>query len=328
MDKDQLEAHLAHRPAVHQLCYNAFLQSPIRIPPGIIAAPLQAFGFNAEANYAARYVREVVGGEVDEAGVRGFAGQADAARPVVTLVCQRQLEAEPQELEQAVRDDLARAREVVSWISTDPVEPFAIIVARSRGVDFRPLAPASRRVRRLGFGNTGDQFQEQVNRLVERADKDERFAYAMSLFRDAMHEPNPRYQVARLFNVLECLAAEVKGETVNGEKLWSRRAIRYLFGFNPDEMALTRETVDGHEYSYDAIETAGQIRQKLFHGIQVDPDELPDAARDGYEVYRESPETLARSLMERCRIELLRRANGASRALEPIGAQDEGEDDE
>jgi hypothetical protein len=62
----------------------------------------------------------------------------------------------------------------------------------------------------LGQGNVGPALQSNITNILQLAEKDERFAYALSLHRDALHESNKLFKIARLFNVLEALAYALK----------------------------------------------------------------------------------------------------------------------
>ena len=171
------------------------------------------------------------------------------------------------------------------------------------------LPPHSRRRQRLfGLGDTEDQFQGSLSRIMNTAVRDEHFAHALSLHHDAVREANPRFRIGRLFNVLECLAFRLK----SAERP-SRRAVKYLVGVGDGRTSTA--TVDGKEYKYDTIEIGGRVRDKLFHGVPFRPEHLTADTREAFELYERHPEIIADGLATHCELEIAKWANGTSKGL-------------
>ena len=208
-----------------------------------------------------------------------------------------------------------RARQLLSWASGDEITPFAMVTANADGTFFRLIAPLSRRRQRLGFGNTGDDFYSQLARIDTALDEDEHFALALSLFHDAVREENPRFRIARFFNVLECLAYKLKGSRA------SRAAIRYMLDL--DAGAMIEIAVEEKRFRFDVIEVGGRIRDALLHGSAFRAEDLNLASRPAYDLYEDRPQEIAGPLQSYCELEMARWANGVSRGRNPPSTTDD-----
>ena len=61
MTHEEVAAQIARRPAVHRLCYGAFLQAPVWISPDVLTVSLAPLSFEAELGYIAVYLRQFFG---------------------------------------------------------------------------------------------------------------------------------------------------------------------------------------------------------------------------------------------------------------------------
>lgn len=113
-------------------------------------------------------------------------------------------------MEAASKPALDRAEEIVGWISGDYLTEFAYLTITRELAHFRLVPPHSRHRLLLGPGNVGPPLSANVRAISAAADADERFAFALGLYRDALHEPNELFKIARLFGVLEALAYALK----------------------------------------------------------------------------------------------------------------------
>jgi hypothetical protein len=310
MASHPIPKELQHRPAVHQLCAGAFLQEPVSLGEHTTAVPLVPLGCETEAKYAARYASEIVGAPVDEPAVSALMQQGADAHPVIAIVVRNMIDALPEELERAAMPLLDRARAVLSWATGEVPEPFGLITATATQAYFRLTPRQSRRRQRLGFGNTGADFAGQLHRLMKYAEDDERFAFALSMYRDALREQDPQFRAARHFSCLEALAYRVKDDEGTGKK--SRQRVRKLLGLEAG--ALSRASDGTNQYEYDRVEIGGRIRDKLFHGAPFRPTEdLNASAAKAYEYLSKHPDQLKDMLQADCELEFARWANGASR---------------
>lgn len=303
-----LEEILRHRPAVHQLCAGAFLQEALYLGSSLWAVPLQGLGLGTEAEVTARYATEVLGAPVDTAAVAALKEQGVSARPLVALIFHAQLDyATGAQLEAAARSTLERGRLLLSWSTGDRPEPVAVLTASGAQCFFRLALPHSRNRQRLGLGNERDPHEASLKALHALLETDERFAFAMTLFRDALREENAEFRAARQFAVLEALTYRIKHR--HGDR--SRAAVRDLLGLA--EGAKVTLGVDGDNVTFDRVEVAGRIRDKLFHGVPFSDAELDGESRRAVEYMRKHPEQLGDLLQDDCELELMRWAHGISR---------------
>ncbi|MEK6789861.1 MAG: hypothetical protein AABY68_13015 [Pseudomonadota bacterium] len=302
-------ATLKRRPAVHMLCCGAYLQEPVQLQPDLWAIPLKALGFSTQSNYIAQYASEVAAASVDQDAVAKLTIQGIDSLPVVAIIQMPLRDNSPETLERESSAALERARRIIGWASGDEVTPFALLTCTTAQSYFRLLPPHSRRRVRLGFGNTGDDHKNQIERIYRAAETDEHFEYALSLLHDANQEVNPHFKIARLFNCLECLAYKIKAQ-YEGK---SRKAVKALLGL---PTGATMETqIDGEKFRFDVIEVAGRIRDKLFHGATFRPTDLLVEHRNVFKLLATHPDQIVSALLGYCELEIARWANGASLGL-------------
>jgi len=310
---DEAAALISKRPAVHRLCYGVFLQSPLWISEDILAVPLLPMGFEPEFEYVVDYLCQFHGVELSPKDVEVGLAQRNQALPVITVIHFHKSSATPEQMEARSRESLERAEQIIAWATGDRLTEFAYITV-NKDTYFRMVPPHSRRRTRLGFGNTGDDLKQSVDRLREAANEDPRFAFAMSLFADATHEPNPLFRACRLFTVLESLAYSLKGEGIG-----SRRAVKIMLGLNDGAKSLVQ--VDNRQISYDRIEIAGRLRDKFFHGVPFLASDLVEEARQVFYLIEHYPAKIADALLGDCELALARWANDASPARDAAKAR-------
>ncbi|MCK2086749.1 hypothetical protein MXC99_00885 [Thauera aromatica] len=315
MNYEKAAEQISRRPAVHRLCYGAFLQSPIWISPDVLAVPLASLGFNTEVGYVASYLRQFFGVELTSEQTTAGLAQGAESLPVITVIYFPAVSAPSEVLEAAAHAKIEQAEQIIAWVSGERLTEFAYVTLTDQAPPFfRMVPPHSRRRQHLGFGNTAKALQEKVDRIREAAEEDPRFAFAMSLFADATREKNPLFKVCRLFNVLESLAYALKGEEIK-----SRRAVKIML--NLEDGAMCHLQVDGREISYDRIEIAGRLRDKFFHGTPFREKDLIPEARSVFYLIEHHPELIADTLMADCELALARWANNASPARDAARAR-------
>jgi hypothetical protein len=205
----------------------------------------------------------------------------------------------------STRPDLVRAEQLIGWISGNFLHEFAFVAAASDQIYVRLLLPSGDRRLLLGFGNVGEDLQRNVENIREAAERDERFAYALSLYRDALHEANKLFKIARLFTVLEALAWALKKGGVG-----ARDAVRKMMMLT--EGAIGEMSYQGRTIRYERIALAGKLRDALFHGARFTRDDLPADYRDSFDLFTDQPDALIRDLMNDCELEFARWGNNAS----------------
>lgn len=194
---------LKHKPSVHKLCYGAFIQETIQLNESVFAVPLQALGFSDEAAYTAKYVVEICGGNVDQQQFDSLKMQGESALTVIVLVVQlNKSDDTPEEMEKNAAAALMIPEKIVGWAAGEELTPFAFVTNKIEQHYFRVVPPHSRRRQRLGFGNTGADYSNQIQRMIECAQEDEHFLFALSLYKDALNESNQVFKMARFFQYL------------------------------------------------------------------------------------------------------------------------------
>ncbi len=296
------------RPSVHELYYGSFIQEPILLSKNLFAIPLKPIGFNSQSNYLGQYALEIADAPLDVDGLNNLIAQGSNALPVVAIVYLLDIDAPPEELEANSREKLNQANRILSWASGDNITPFGILTLRLNESFFRLVIPHSNYKVRLGFGNTEQDFQNQISNLIKAIEEDEYFNFGISIFQDALREVNPKFKIARFFSCLECFAYKIKSK-----KRPSRKAVKYLLGL--EDGAVSEVHINEVKYRYDVIEIAGRIRDKLFHGVQFSQDDLIAEAKSVFELYEKYPDQIASSMQSFCEMEIARWSNGTSQGL-------------
>ena len=300
---------LKHKPSVHKLCYGAFIQETIQLSESVFAVPLKALGFSDEAAYTKKYIVDICGGNVDQQQFDSLRMQGESVLPVIVLVVQlNKSEDSPEEMEKNAESALMIPEKIVGWAAGEVLTPFAFVTNKIEQHYFRVVPPHSRRRQSLGFGNTGKDYSNLIQRMIECAKDDEQFLFALILYKDALNESNQVFKMARLFSVLESLAYKLKSQECP-----SRKAVKKLLGL--EDGALVCMNIAGKEYKFDRIEIAGRLRDKLFHGVPFKERDLNQASRHVFELLEIHPETLSSSLRDDCELEFVRWANGVSNGL-------------
>ncbi len=309
MKEEYLQEILQSRPAVHELYYGAFIQETLRINENLFAIPLKPLGFQAQSEYLEQYSAQIAKIAVDQDSLNNLITQGGNAFPVIALVFRNSTDTSPELLEKEAREEFKKAIKVLSWATGDEISHFGVLTLTKDQSYFRLSLPHSNKRIRLGFGNTGPDFENQIKSILAAIEKDEHFEFGLSMYHDALKESNPKFQIARFFCCLECLAHKIIGK-----KRPTRKAVKYLLGL--EDGAFSEIHIDGQKYRYDTVEIAGRIRDKLFHGVKFAKSDLISEARTAFELYENYPEQIASTMKSYCEIELARWANGTSRGLE------------
>ena len=296
------------RPSVHELYYGAFIQEPILISKDLLAIPLKPIGFISQSHYLGQYALEIANAPLDEDGLTNLIAHGSNALPVVAVVCLLDVDAPPEELEAKSRVMLDHANRILSWAAGDNITSFGILTLRLDESFFRLVVPHSNYRMRLGFGNTGPDFKNQISNLIKAIDEDEHFNFGISIFQDALREVNLKFKIARFFSCLECFAHKIKSK-----ERPSRKAVKYLLDL--EDCIISEAFIIGAKFRYDIIEIAGRIRDKLFHGVPFKEDGLILEAISAFELYEKYPEEIASSMQNYCEMEIARWSNGVSKGL-------------
>lgn len=298
-------ALLQGRPSVHLLCSGIFLQAPVQLPTGESYVPLKPLGFETPARWLATYASHC-GAPVDLGAVDALIEQGIAALPCLSIIRPISQWSSPQDAEISVNQRLERLRELISWGTGNDLQPFGVVILGSKTNEayFRLIAPPTTNRMRLGFGNTGADFTSSLMRIIDNADRDEHFAFALSMLHDANAERNVRFKIARYFSCLEALSYRIK----KGQG--SRDAVRQLLGLTQGKTG--QVSVEGRTYDYDVVLGAGILRDLLYHGIPIDFSKAKPSEKDTFDLLESHPDIYVRDLQGRVELEIARWSNGAS----------------
>ena len=293
------------RPSVHLLCSGVFLQGPVELEGRAIFVPIKPLGSEKRAQWLALYAQEC-GAPVDGVSLQKLIDQGAAENPCIAIVCPVRKWNGPEQAEAEATNHLETLRELLSWGTGNDVDPFGFVVLGPREEEafFRPLLPQTKKRTRLGFGNTGNDFVRSLTSIIESAERDEHFAFALSMLHDANKEENKRFKIARLYSCLESLSYKIK----KGQG--SRDAVRVLLGLSKGKTG--QVSISGRTYDYDVVLGAGILRDLLFHGVQADFSKAREDEKDTFDLIQNHPEVFVDDLQSRVELEVARWSNGAS----------------
>jgi hypothetical protein len=298
-------AILRRRPAVHRLTYGAYVQGHFWIDINTFVVPLAPMGFSHAAGYAVQYHQEILGMVPERRAIAELDKQGAFALPVVAVVRFTDEAVSSEVMEALALPHLNQAEQLLAWITGDNVTAFASLVATQGQLYFKATPPHSRQRMLLGPGNIGHNLERNVAKIRDAANGDEHFAFALSLYSDALHERNKLFKIARLFNVLEALAYALKTQEIK-----SRAAVRLMLGL---ETGAADETSYGRrKVRYQRIELSGRVRDKLYHGVSFVREHLSAEWRDSFDVFSDQPDLLVSSLMSDCELEFAKWGNNVS----------------
>jgi len=296
---------LQARPSFHLLCSGAFLQAPVQLPAGESYVPLKPLGFDSPARWLAAYA-DHCGAQVDQGTIATLIQQGVAALPCISIIHPISHWTTPQDAENSVNQRLEKLRELISWATGNDAQPFGAVVLGPRTDEafFRLIVPPMTNRTRLGFGNTGADIINSLTRIIACADRDEHFAFALSMLHDANAERNIRFKIARYFSCLESLAYRIK------KAQGSRDAVRQLLDLSQGKTG--QVSVGGRIYDYDVVLGAGILRDLLYHGVPVDFSKAKPTEKDTFDLLQSHPDIYVRDLQGLVELEIARWSNGAS----------------
>jgi len=285
------------KPAVHELCLGGDLTSALTLSENLYVVPIQSFVSEDKVNFMIRYARDLMKIDFDhEKAGKAKVSELLISSGVIAIICIPQVDGTSSEIEDSVKAQLELAKEITSIISIKPLTSFAIFINSTNGY-YRFTRPMNLGPRAHFLGIKKLEKQELLVKVFKGAIENEHYRFGISLLNDAISESNPRFRIARLFNVLECFASE------NKSALPSRKAVRYLLGFNVDGEA-KEWVIDGKKYCFDLIEIAGRLRDNLFHGARFTEDELNNDAKHAFPLLETHPMELADKLTGYCKAAL------------------------
>jgi len=303
------------RRAFIELCVGPALGRVIELDPRTAAFPLKPLGNNSNVNYGADFIR-LLGVPIDRAFHEKATTEGRSFHGVTALVYCDQTDEEFQRATQGLSTHTARSRALISFFLAGELVPiirFAWYAERKGAAEF--LAPRSLRglPKRQPDDPVNPTFLEKVHVTAET---DNLFHYYLGILQAAQGEVDAAFRIARLFTLLEALAAPISSSlSRDGEKVGSRTGIRVLLGYYV-EFDIPIFTVDDVTiYEFDHVELAGQLRDRLFHGgSNLKEEDVKDAVKPGVQLLNTNANMIAHALRRDCERELVGYAERTGRA--------------
>lgn len=291
---EELDNHIRRRPSVQVLCVGAYLQQPMYLTSDVLGVPLSALGCGDLAQLLGEYISGDLDIHITVKEVDELKKQWNNTYPAVALIWHPVHDADTEELEKSADRSFSRAKRSLSLITGDKIDTVGTIVLHeSENENKYNLSPQrSRNRRRMWFSkNEAVNFQEQVVNLADKSEKDRRLSLALHMFLDASNERSEEFRIVKLFNVIECLSAQVKGTDKNGKLVGSRDAARNMLKVKPGQNWTV--AFRGNNISYDLIAVAGKFRDVLMHGSRVDKNTFAKKDRGIIDVLAYEPYKIA-----------------------------------
>jgi hypothetical protein len=208
--------------------------------------------------------------------------------PVCYIICKTDLLINISEFDAHYHDAIENAELFLTLVSGQSVFEFFKVAKINGKFQYKTELFQFNKLHRLWLN-----IQEKVDFVnnAEKTLKNQRFA--ISLFHDANKEVNYMFKIARYFMVLE---------SITGSTSESKNHIRTFFSmFNYSYELNYFNAVNNYAQKIDAIEIAGTIRAKLFHGVELKYKHFNNKiSREEYNHIIKSPENLSRHMRELC----------------------------
>jgi hypothetical protein len=208
-----------------------------------------------------------------------------------------------------------RHRALLALYAGGPFTPVMRIQWVSPGLAHVEFLPPRFR-RGLSARYPDDPISPDFVRACATRSDDDQLHYFLILLEQASELGDDLFRIARLYSVLETMASSITSqfERQAGRPM-KRTAIRFMTGYF-SEFDISRFTVgDAHEFEFDHIELAGQVRDKIFHGGGLlRREDVPVKLRHGLDLLHLRPDLLCHALRRDCEREIVGWAQKESRA--------------
>lgn len=290
----EIAEFIRQRPALHSLCTNVTIQSPIRVGPSmsVLPSPLPAMGSSAEA-VQVEILMNTIAPPVPKAVADRIREQGEKNRPVVLCTVIASSDGTPDEVELAAAADMDRLYAALAWAAGTRPVPFAIVAATPGGVGYKLTNAYSPKPL---YHLLGRPLSESLAAITTAARADERFSFALALYADTLSERNPRFFAARCFNCMEALASGYKATRK------SRDAVRLLFAemFPDGPNHETNVQTSAGMLCVDIVELCGQLRDQIFHGSPVQERRLSARIRPAFREFEKAPSLFRSTIQWKC----------------------------
>lgn len=270
------------------LVYGPHLDETIEIFGTILLIPLKSLYQNNIIEYLKDFF-ETFNYKYADNNINTFIKDYSGNIPVCYIIIKSEdSNCEISEFDKHYEDLIDRAKLFLSLISGQSSFEFFKVAKINGKIFYKTELTQFNQVHRLWFTN-----EEKSNFITSTEKTIENQRFSISLFHDANKEVNYIYRIARYFMVLE---------SITGSNIESRKHIKAFFASNDYSWSMNHtNTIDNYSQNIDAIEIAGIIRAKLFHGVQLKYEYfIKIISVVDYEIIMNSPENLSRHMRDLC----------------------------
>ncbi|MGB5988387.1 MAG: hypothetical protein WBG43_01400 [Marinifilaceae bacterium] len=283
---ERLQHYLNKQNYFGILVYGAHLDSQYEIFSNTLLVPMKHLYHNNFIDYIKDF-HSIFNYKFSPTNINTYNKDFEKNIPVAYIIFATDFSTENVKLfDERSKQYIEKAKSFLSLLSGQtPTEFFKMVklngkfYSKTEPVQFNELT-------RLWFSSDEKtNFIKSSERIIENQN------FALSLFCDANKEGNQIYKIARYFMVLESIV---------GSTQQSRNAIKAFFKEN--QMSVDINWFNGsRQLKFDAIEFAGLLRAKLFHGVIIKYKYFKKlVSEDEYMFIQEQPEHLAKHLRDMC----------------------------
>ena len=286
-----IENYLNEKNYYGLLVYGAYIDEVIEIYNNTIMIPLKSLYHHHYISYIKDFF-ETFGYRYGVSNIETFNNDYSDKIPVVFIIHKSAgLYSDISNMEKGCLVQIEKAKLFLSLISgLSTVEFFKIIRLNGR-ILYKTEPVQYKRLYRL-WSDTEEKlkFIHNAEKIIDNQ------SFSLSLFQDANKETNHIYKSARYFMVLE---------SIIGSSQESRKHIKSFFANNNFSVSTSHHcSITNYSLSdIDAIEIAGIMRAKLFHGAALKYKHFKKIISvEDYDYLISNPETLSRFMRDLCEI--------------------------
>lgn len=283
-----IKKYLAQANYSGVLVYGPHIDETIEIFGKILLIPLKSLYYNNYIEYIKDFFLTFEYKYADY-NIDTFIKDYSDNIPVCYIIIKSEnLNCEISEFDKHFQGLIDNAKLFLSLISGQSAHEFFKVAKINGKIFYKTELTQFNKVHRLWLSN------EEKSIFIANTEKTiENQRFSISLFHDANKEINHIYKIARYFMVLE---------SITGSNSESRKHIKSFFSSNDYSWSMNHtNTIENYSQNIDAIEIAGIIRAKLFHGVQLKYEYFKNKISVAdYEIIMNSPEHLSRHMRDLC----------------------------
>ncbi len=284
-----IQKYLKEENYLGLLVYGPFLNEVIEIFNDTLLVPLESLYYNHYIDYIKDFLQKF-DYKYSRTNIETFQKDYSDNKPVCFIIYKSKKTSDDISIfEKRCNHHIEKAKLFLSLTSgQSPIEFFKVLKLNSRFFYKTELVQYNK-IYRLWINEENKlSFIDDTEKIIENQ------SFSLSLFNDANREANHIYKSARYFMVLE---------SITGSNHQSRKHIKTFFesknlspslnfGDNINEYRLT---------NIDAIEIAGIMRAKLFHGVNLKYKYFKSViSEEDYNYLSSNPEVLSRYMRDLC----------------------------